>query len=347
MQRNKKILITRFSAIGDVAMTIPVVYSFARQYPDIDVFFMSQPFLKQLFIDPPQNLYFIGFDSKTDGKNLAALTRFFFSLQKEKFDQIIDLHDVLRTKYLRFLFAVSGVPSFHIDKGRKEKKDLTSQHKKEFKPLRTSIDRYADVFKKAGYSFDITFRSLFQYTKPSTSKIHKLFGTKDTPWIGIAPFAKHAGKIYPLEKMEMLIRSLSEQGYKLFLFGAGKEELQSFELWASKYSDVIVVGRQLKLAEELLLMNELDLVVSMDSANMHFASLAGTPVVSIWGATHPYAGFLGFNQADENVIQTDLPCRPCSVFGNKPCLRKDYACLNQITPERIFEKIQQLLITKK
>ncbi|MGL4806354.1 MAG: glycosyltransferase family 9 protein [Bacteroidales bacterium] len=348
MQRNKKkILITRFSAIGDVAMTIPVVYSFARQNPELEVFFMSQPFLKQLFIDPPKNLHFIEFNAKTDGKNLVSLTRFFLRLRKEKFAQIIDLHDVLRTKFLRLLFYLSRVPSYRIDKGRQEKKALTQQNKKEFRQLTTSFERYADVFRRAGYQLDIDFHSLFRNNKPDLEKITQLFGVKETSWIGIAPFAKHQGKIYPLDRMEILIGHLSDKGYKVFLFGGGKDELECFESWASKYSDIVVVGRQLKLAEELLLMSELDIMVSMDSANMHFASLVGTPVISVWGATHPYAGFLGYNQAEDNAIQTDLPCRPCSVFGNKPCLRNDYACLNQISPDRIFDKIQQLLIDKK
>jgi ADP-heptose:LPS heptosyltransferase len=87
-------------------------------------------------------------------------------------------------------------------------------------------------------------------------------------------------------------------------------------------------------------MSHLDLMLSMDSANMHLASLTGVPVISIWGATHPYAGFMGYGQNPDNAIQTSLPCRPCSIYGNKPCMSKDYACLNDIRPETVLEKIQ-------
>ena len=90
-------------------------------------------------------------------------------------------------------------------------------------------------------------------------------------------------------------------------------------------------------------MSHLELMVSMDSANMHLASLVNTPVVSIWGATHPYTGFMGWNQKLENAVQVDLPCRPCSIFGNKPCLRGDYACLNSITPDMVFSKVKAVL----
>jgi ADP-heptose:LPS heptosyltransferase len=84
-------------------------------------------------------------------------------------------------------------------------------------------------------------------------------------------------------------------------------------------------------------------MVTMDSANMHLASLVATPVVSIWGATHPYAGFMGWNQSIDNAVQTDLPCRPCSIYGKKDCMRGDYACLYQIKPETIVGKIERIL----
>ena len=93
-------------------------------------------------------------------------------------------------------------------------------------------------------------------------------------------------------------------------------------------------------------MSHLDVMLSMDSANMHLASLVATPVVSVWGATHPYAGFMGWNQNPENVIQIPLECRPCSIFGQKACLRGDYACMNRIAPETIVEQIEKNLKPK-
>ncbi|MBR2887786.1 MAG: glycosyl transferase family 1, partial [Bacteroidales bacterium] len=101
-----------------------------------------------------------------------------------------------------------------------------------------------------------------------------------------------------------------------------------------------LVGRSGGLANELNLIADLDCMLSMDSANMHLASLVGTRAVSVWGATHPAAGFLGFNQNPDDAVQVDLPCRPCSVYGNKPChIAEQYKCLNSITAEGIVEKI--------
>ena len=88
-------------------------------------------------------------------------------------------------------------------------------------------------------------------------------------------------------------------------------------------------------------MSHLDTMVSMDSANMHLASLTGTRVVSVWGATHPYCGFMGWQQKEEDAVQINtLSCRPCSVFGNKPCHRGDFACMNNILPEEIIQRIE-------
>ena len=159
-------------------------------------------------------------------------------------------------------------------------------------------------------------------------------------WIGIAPFAAHKGKIYPLEKMERVIELLLERepNCRIFLFGGGAEERELLTQWESRH-DRCTCALLGSLYNELVLMSHLDTMVSMDSANMHLASLTGTRVVSVWGATHPFAGFMGWNQSPADAVQTTLPCRPCSIFGNKPCLHGDYPCLNSITPEDIAERV--------
>lgn len=159
-------------------------------------------------------------------------------------------------------------------------------------------------------------------------------------WIGIAPFAAHKGKIYPLEKMERVIELLLERepNCRIFLFGGGAEERELLTQWESRH-DRCTCALLGSLYNELVLMSHLNTMVSMDSANMHLASLTGTRVVSVWGATHPFAGFMGWNQSPADAVQTTLPCRPCSIFGNKPCLHGDYPCLNSITPEEIVERV--------
>jgi ADP-heptose:LPS heptosyltransferase len=102
-----------------------------------------------------------------------------------------------------------------------------------------------------------------------------------------------------------------------------------------------MVGVLGSLYREALLMSHLHVMLTMDSANMHLAALVNTPVLSIWGATHPFAGFLGWRQSLENVIQVDMACRPCSIYGSKPCSKGDYPCLNRITPEEVVARIMK------
>ena len=202
------------------------------------------------------------------------------------------------------------------------------------------------MFKQLGFSFPLSFHSIFGNEKGNIENIRSVVGYKEVhdKWIGVAPFAAHQGKVYPIELQEQIVRSLSSrENVKLFLFGGGKKEVAQLEQWQQAYPRVVSVAGKLKMAEELALMSHLDVMLAMDSGNMHLASLVGTPVVSVWGATHPYAGFMGWGQSEKNAVQISLPCRPCSIFGNKPCIRGDYACLRQITPNQIIEKVESLL----
>ncbi|MGL5980053.1 MAG: glycosyltransferase family 9 protein [Phocaeicola sp.] len=343
-----KLLVIRFSAFGDVAMTVPVIDALARQYPDIQITVLTQPFVQPLFAHLPVNVTFRAV-KLADYKGLGGLYRLYKELKAEGYDAIADLHNVLRTKIIRNLFRLSGTPVASIEKGRSEKKALTRWSNKLFKPLKSSFERYADVFLKLGYGVEVKFTSIYEgeKEKPNTKEIETLLSISpkgaDECWIGIAPFAAHAGKLLPEATLLKLIEKLSARPHTtLFLFG-GRAEQEKLSSWAHLYANTHSVAAILGLDKELVLLSQLDLLVAMDSANMHLASLVNRPVVSIWGATHPYAGFMGWNQKIEDAVQVELPCRPCSVFGNKACKRGDYACLNEISVEMIEGKINKLL----
>jgi ADP-heptose:LPS heptosyltransferase len=165
-------------------------------------------------------------------------------------------------------------------------------------------------------------------------------------WVAIAPFATHTGKIYPLDKMEQVVAALAQRtDVRVFLFGAGSQEQTVLEDWAKRYPQTeSVAGKAEGLQQEAALVSHCKVMVSMDSANMHLASLVAVPVVSIWGATHPQGGFLGYGQTMQNVIQRDdLACRPCSIFGKTSCRWGDYRCLAGISPQMVVDKINEFL----
>jgi len=330
----KKLLIIRFSALGDIAMTVPVVYDLATQYPDLDITMLSREMARPLFECLPSNVHFIAADLRGRHKGLFGLCRLWRDAHMSDFDYIADFHDVLRTWWLRTEGCLRRKKVAKIDKGRKGKKALTRQQNKVFAQQDTSFDRYAKVLEQLGFPIKPQFVKLYYSSFCKTQK------ATNEKWIGIAPFAKHEAKVYPLEKMEQVIKDLSEKEHTtIFLFGGGPAETEQIQTLCTKYNNVQPAKSQQGLRGELALMNQLDVMLSMDSANMHLASLVGTRVVSIWGGTHPYAGFLGWNQKMEDCIQLDLSCRPCSVYGNKPCLRGDYACMNSIAPSQILEKL--------
>jgi ADP-heptose:LPS heptosyltransferase len=344
MSTYKNILIVRLSAMGDVAMTVPVITSFAAKYPDVHITMLSNPRFVGMFAGI-KNLNFFGVDTKKEYKGVNGILKLFKKLTSDnKFDAVIDLHDVLRSKMLRMLFHFKKIPVFTIDKGRKEKKQLTRSKNKKLIPLKSSVRRYQEVFEKAEFDFPLNFSGLFGKDTALPENIRLVLGTKNTKWIAIAPFAQHSGKIYPIDKMESVVESLSkEENIKILLFGGGEKEVAILEKWQESYPQIISVAGKFNMSEELQILNHCDVLLSMDSANMHLASLVGTPVISVWGATHPFAGFYGFHQDTAHIIQTDLPCRPCSIYGNKPCYRKDYECLNAISPETITLKIKSIL----
>ena len=336
MGRNEKLLIIRFSALGDIAMTVPVVHDLAVQYPDLEITMLSREMARTLFEKLPDNVHFIAADLKGRHKGLFGLCQLWRDAHLSDFDYIADFHDVLRTWWLRVEGCLHCKKIAKIDKGRKGKKALTRQKDKIFVQQATSFERYAKVLEQLGFPIKPTFVKLDYFPFCETQK-----ATNET-WIGIAPFAKHLAKVYPLKKMEEVIKALSQRANAfIFLFGGGEDEKRQIAELCAKYPNVKAAKSHHGLASELALMSQLDVMLSMDSANMHLASLVGTRVVSVWGGTHPYAGFLGWNQKPNDCVQLDLPCRPCSVYGNKPCFRGDYACLNGITPSQILEKLVQ------
>ena len=339
----KRILIIRLTAMGDVAMTAPVVEAFYRQYPDVKITILTTPFFRPFYRDVP-GAEFVEFDKNGRHKGLQGIVRLWKDIRKQyKIDAVADLHDVLRSKVLRTLFRLSGAHVAVIDKGRAEKRALTRPKNKVLKPLEPTTDRYADVFGRLGCPVTVPEHAEHKRA-PVPVEITAVTGVKSGKWVGIAPFAQHEGKRYPLGLMEQVVGQLSrDERLTLFVFGGGLVEKEVAERWETAYPRTVSVIGKIKLAQELDLIAGLDVKITMDSSAMHMASLQGVPVVSVWGATHPYAGFMGWGQSMDNAVQLDLPCRPCSVYGNKPCMYGDYRCLHGIPPESIVEKVRNIL----
>lgn len=339
----KHYLVIRLSSMGDVALTVPVLQAVCNQNDDVHCTIVTRGQFNDMFFANP-NLTFFTADIKGRHKGFSGAYRLFRALQKEQqFDAIIDLHHVFRSSILTNLFKWQGIPVFKLDKGRSEKKKATTKNHPPISKLKHTTERYADVFRRAGLKVDLN-----QYqpiNPPKTKVINDYLDNLNSPIIGIAPFAQHAQKMLPIKKTKALINALVQKGYSIILFGGGKSEQEQAENLQAQFPNQVhsIIG-QFSLLEEMALMKSVEAMITMDSSNMHLARLVGTKVISVWGATHPSLGFSPFLQEnDELNIQIPveaLPCRPCSVYGNKVCHRGDWACLNGIDIQNIMAQIE-------
>jgi ADP-heptose:LPS heptosyltransferase len=341
-----KLLVYRFSAMGDVLLTLPVLKGVLETNPELHVWFVTQRMFFPFF-DNIDRLHLIDSDFKGKNRGTYGVFKLFKSLRQDiKPDRVIDIHGVLRSYLLDFFFFLSGYHVNLFNKGTFEKQSVIWS--KQLKSLPSTVERYSNVFKKVGLNFCLSKPPFFRV---NTLDDEKLSVFHKPVLVGIAPFAKHAQKVWGNDKIEELIRLINQNfDLNIVLFGGGVVEIDLLRKLSSIYPNCVVSADYFNLNEELGLISKLDLMVSMDSANMHLAAMAGIPVVSVWGATHPALGFAPYNQPLENVIQysgADLKCRPCSVFGNKKCVFLDGPqCMDRISSIAVFKRIQQILIGK-
>ncbi|MBP6425674.1 MAG: glycosyltransferase family 9 protein, partial [Flavobacterium sp.] len=168
--------------------------------------------------------------------------------------------------------------------------------------------------------------------------------------IGIAPFAQYNSKVYPLDLMQEVVDALAaNENQTVFLFGGGQNEKEQLQNLAGDKKNVINMAGKIPFQDELNVISNLDVMLSMDSGNGHIAAMLGVPVVTLWGATHPYAGFLPFNQSLDNTLVSDrnqYPQLPTSVYGNKKIPGYENA-MRTILPEQVVARIAEILNSKQ
>lgn len=329
------LLLIRFSALGDVAMLPHAVRALKAEYPDVRVTILTREFLAPLFDGLDVDFLFVDFEGKHKG--MAGLWRLAGEVKQLGVDAIADMHGVHRSRILRRMcFMRALIPNSGIHKGRIEKWFRMGYSRHSAVPLKHTVLRYCGVLRRLGFAFPAP--------KPATKpRLNNPMGEKQGTWVGFAPFSAHKGKTYPEDMSEELIAMMSQRYDRVFIHSGGGSEAAFAERMEAKYKNVTALWSRLRLAEERDLISHLDCVVTMDSFVMHIASLVATPTVSIWGATHPELGYKGYGSSDIGVLQEEMPCRPCSVYGKKPCKTGTYKCLRAITPDMVVAKVDEIL----
>ena len=332
----------RTSAMGDVALLAPVVRAFRGQYPDVELIILTRPAFASFF-EGDSGIRLVLPDFKGRHKGIPGILRLFRDINETGgIDKVIDLHDVMRTFLLRLLFKLKNIPVLVIDKGRKEKYDIIKGNNR--KTLPHTVERYLEVFIQAGFNLKLTPGPYIMIDPEARQKASDIIGNSTVLNIGVAPYAKHPLKMWPGDNMINLLR-LIENKYKVrFWLLGGNDEKEKIEDLAKKVPSAVNLCSKLTLKEELALIKMLDFMITMDSSNMHMASMVGTPVISIWCGTDPVTGFGAWMQPDNFSIRIpadELPCRPCTVYGKGKCKRGDLACMNWLTSGKVLEMMEQ------
>ena len=324
------------SAFGDVALTVPVIRILRSTHPEIKITLLTTKFFSTLYNQIPE-INFLYFESKH--KTLRGLFCLSRKINKINPDFIIDLHDVLRTKILRLFLINKFGHTVVVNKGRKEKKLLIRGIKSE--PLKLMHRRYAETFEALNIKINIDD---FSYYKKIKITNHNYAFSSNDKLIGIAPFARHQCKEYSINNIINFIDSL-DKSWQILIFGApGNEEQKIIKLCNNK-SNRHVISSNYNLEQQMAIMSNLDVMISMDSANGHIASLFGIDVITIWGATHPNSGYGPLNQPKENSIAPDLnkyPYLAVTIYGSD-CPADYVEAINTIKCERILDRLDKII----
>ena len=335
----RNVLVIRLSVLGNVAMTIPVLYPVCKANPGTRFIMLTKRWPASMFHDRPANLKVVDFDVKGNHSGLIGLLKLSAQLHKlYDIDAVADLHNAKGTWIINAYMRARGAKIARLDREKPKRRALVSHRSTE--PVTPIHDRYRNVFKQLGFEAPDDFTHLYDGRDWPVSPI-VLEKEPGQRWIAISPFSSHLHKTYPLEQMEQVVAELCKrENYWIFLMGGGKAEKIALRSIARKYKNVVSMAEvKHTFIDEYALLGKCDLMLTMESANMHLASLVDLQAMTIWGPTSPACGYLGYNQVVEDDIQLDMDCRPCSITGDKECKYGDYRCLKNISPEYIVEHV--------
>lgn len=330
MPKEARILVIRFSAMGDVAMCLPVLKAFQNKYPNQRLSILTKEAFIPLFKDL-SNVEFIGLKK---GEGIFSLLQRIVKL--EPFDLVMDLHSSLRSAFVCSALALKGAKIHKIDKRRAAKKKFLNTENTLLKPITSQAQAYLDVLEYFGLKLSMNDLKPIKSAKKNSNKIR----------IGVAPFAAHSSKTYPEDLMKILIDKICDfsSDIEILLFGAPGVQQDRLKAWCKK-SKQLKTNAGMNLEKELALMTQLDLMISMDSANGHMAANFGVPVITLWGSTHPYAGYQPLFQPFKNSFLPDYqryPELPSSVFGERQISGYEDA-MHSINQESLHSRIKEIL----
>lgn len=335
-----KLLLIRFSSIGDVILTTPLVRALRAAYPDAVIHFATRPATTPLLEANPR----LDRVLTLPGGDTRALLAFARTLRAERYDRVLDLHGTLRARALRVL--VPGPRWKGYPKSTLRRRALVWFRPASARdPDRAVVpvpERYFGAAAPLGVRPDGGPPEVFltPAAEAEADEALRRAGVPDgEPYAALAPGAQHATKRWPEERWLELARRFAARGVRPILVGGPEDAAASARIAAAVPGAASVAG-ELGLLGSAAVLARARLLVSGDTGVMHLATAVGTPVVALFGPTVRAFGFFPYTDRAA-VLERDLPCRPCSTHGGEACPLGHHRCLREITAaevERVAER---------
>ena len=329
-----KILIIRFSSLGDIILTTPVVRCLKRQLEGAEIHYLTKVDNLELLYNTPNIDKVLAYDG-----NLRETVK---KLRNENYDAIVDLHNSRRSSLIRM--QLKGKKYVY----RKENlhKWLTIVTKHDFMSGKNVVERYLAAVKPLGIEDDGGGLELMLPESMAPEVFKKLIvaGKKvedivNQPYVVVACGSQHETKNIPVDKLMVLCSMIK---MRVVLLGDKKDRKRIRDWGASFSANVINLCGKTSLLESAAFVRAAAVVISPDSAMMHFAVAFHRPLIAIWGATTPRFGFAAFRTPHADCEVTDLWCRPCSRMGSKRCPLGHFRCMHEQSWQRIAESVTKI-----
>ncbi|MFC1683144.1 glycosyltransferase family 9 protein [Candidatus Zixiibacteriota bacterium] len=323
-----RILVIRFSSMGDIILTTPVLAALKARYPLAELDFVIKEEYSQLLEDHPHihRLYTLA-----PGEGLLSLRR---RIRERRYGIIVDLHANLRSRWLTALLRASTKVRYH--KGILRRRAMVMRRRRSGELVHV-VDRYLRCLRPLGIAAVRDRPRLF--ISPQDKRFGDEFVGRQEfeasgPLVGLHPGAKWPAKRWPGERFAQVAHRLAvERGARVLVFGGPGEELMVRDIAREIGPSAIPVER-LSVRQLMAVVSRCDLFITNDSGPMHLATALEVPVAAIFGPTHPALGFWPLGD-DDIVLTADLDCSPCTLHGKKKCSR-DWSCLEAIGVEDVL-----------
>ncbi|MDZ7332147.1 MAG: lipopolysaccharide heptosyltransferase II [candidate division KSB1 bacterium] len=338
----KSILVIRFSSIGDILLTTPVVRLLKTQFPDCQIDFVVKEEFAELLVKNPNIAQLYRYSKTNSNRSLKEIKQ---QIRAHRYDLIVDLHKNFRSYYLSFGSRAQRIVRYR--KGVLRRWLLVQFKLFRDRPVIPIFQRYLNTLLPYQLSNELLQLEIF-VPEQIVTRVEKQYGNfirgSLGPIIGIASGAKHETKRWTAEGFNAVIRFfIEQQNARVILFGGATDVDFINQLQFSRGDHVLNVAGQLSLLETAALMAHCDLMLTNDSGLMHLATALRKKVVAIFGSTTEQLGFFPY-LTEYLVVQNDmLSCRPCSHIGRKRCPKGHFKCMKDISADQVIAAMLKLL----